>query len=37
MFRILVLLVTVAMGCGVATAVSIAHAPAHVSQLERGY
>ena len=37
MFRILVLLVAVATGCGVATAVTVAHAPAHVSQLERGY
>ena len=37
MFRILVLLVTVAMGCGVATAVTVAHAPAHVVQVERGY
>jgi hypothetical protein len=37
MFRILVLLVTVAMGCGVATAVTVAHAPTHGVQVERGY
>ncbi len=37
MFRILVLLVTVAMGCGVATAVTIVHAPTRVVQVERGY
>lgn len=37
MFRILVLLVAVAMGCGLATSVTIAHAPTHVAQVERGY
>jgi hypothetical protein len=37
MLRILVLLVAVTVGCGVAAGVTVAHAPAHAVQLERGY
>ena len=37
MFRILVLLVGVAMGCGVAAGVTVAHAPMHVAAVEHGY
>jgi len=37
MFRILVLLVAVTMGCGVAAGVTVAHAPAHAQDVARGY
>ena len=37
MLRILVLLVAVAMGCGVAASLTVAHAPSHASIVERGY
>ena len=37
MLRILMLLVGVAMGCGVAAGVTVAHAPMHVAAVENGY
>jgi hypothetical protein len=37
MLRILVLLVAVTMGCGVAAGLTVAHAPAHVIAVESGY
>jgi len=37
MFRILVLLLAVAAGCGFAAGVTVAHAPAHISEVEKGY
>jgi hypothetical protein len=37
MLRILVLLVAVTMGCGVAAGVTVAHAPVHAIEVERGY
>src|SRR5208283_931611 len=37
MLRILVLLVAVTMGCGVAAGVTVAHAPVHAIEVEQGY
>ncbi len=37
MFRILVLLVGVAISCGVAAGVTVAHAPLHAETVENGY
>jgi len=37
MFRILVLLVALTVGCGVLAGVTVVHAPAHAIQAERGY
>jgi len=37
MFRILVLLVAVAISCGVAAGVTVAHAPLHAETADRGY
>jgi hypothetical protein len=37
MLRILVLLVAVTMGCGVAAGVTVARAPVHAIDVEQGY